>query len=354
MRIASKLTVLLLLCSTASFAQNLIKNPDFESGPLGTQVSSATGWSNNCGRVWVSGSSSGAPGSPDLFDTQSPQCLYGVPDNKWGSRSDHSGGRRYVGFSGDDNYTHGSQWFGETVQGTLLQTLGACSYRVSFWASAVDGIRQQCSDPITPYGPSPYDQVEVVLRKAGNCSSGKSVYVSPTVGGQTWHQYSGQFTLSAADAAASYDRIEFRLIQEPSHTPWTFHIVYLDDVELVSLAQSSTLDPDFQLTATMPSGSSTTYQLTATSAPLPSGAYFSWQVQEIDIATGAVVPSTTMTNPAAWWGNPTVNVFQGYYNNSSSVGVFQRGHKYRIERAVWSSCSPWKSVTKVVYMCSNC
>ncbi|HWS90099.1 MAG TPA: hypothetical protein VN282_24230 [Pyrinomonadaceae bacterium] len=124
-------------------------------------------------------------------------------------------------------------------------------------------------------------------------------------------------------------------------------------MELIGKSQSQ-LDPDFQLTATMPSGNSPTYHLTATSAPLPAGASFWWAVEELDLVTGNVLPNTTMENPSAWWGNPTTNVFQGYYNNSSPVGVFKQGHKYRIRRGVWSLCHQWKDISKVVFMCNNC
>jgi len=114
------------------------------------------------------------------------------------------------------------------------------------------------------------------------------------------------------------------------------------------------LDADFTLNATL-AGSSPTYSLNATSTPLPAGASFWWRVEEID-ASGNVVAGTTMTNPSAWWSNPTYNNFSGYCCNnvSSPAGVFQQGHKYRISRGVWSPCNPWKAVSKTVFMCSNC
>lgn len=114
------------------------------------------------------------------------------------------------------------------------------------------------------------------------------------------------------------------------------------------------LDPDFTLNATL-AGSSPNYSLNATSAALPAGAGFWWQVEEID-TSGNVVSGTTMTNPSAWWANPTFTNFSGYCcnNASSPAGVFQQGHKYRITRGVWGPCNPWKAVSKTVFMCSNC
>jgi hypothetical protein len=119
------------------------------------------------------------------------------------------------------------------------------------------------------------------------------------------------------------------------------------------------LDPDFSLAATLPSGNSPTYQLTATSAPLPAGVGFAWIVEEIDLVTGNVVPNTTVINPSAWWATPTTNVFSGYNNtsalgNTANAGIFQQGHKYRITRGVWGPCNDWTPISKTVFLCNNC
>jgi hypothetical protein len=346
----------MVLAAHVAYGQNLIQNPGFESGSIPTsccQVNYATGWNNNCGKFWASTNVNGIPGTPDLFDSRSSSCDYSIPSNKWGNRNVRSGGNRYVGMSGHDN-GHGSQWFGETVEGALVAPLQACNYVVSFWSSAVDGIRNQCNQPITPYNSSIYNKIEVVLRQGNNCTAGKSVYVSPTITANGWQQFTGQFTLSAADAAAGYDHIEFRLVQLLLPVaPSTFHIVYLDDVALAVQGQAP--DPDFQLTATSPIGNTTTYQLTATNSPLPAGASFWWRVEELDLNTGNVLANTTVTNPSAWWPNPTTNVFAGYngtssLGNTSTIGVFMLGHKYRISRGVWSACFTWTAVSKTVYI----
>lgn len=348
-----------VLTPTMVMGQNMIQNPGFENGAVPTnqdQVSFATGWSRNCGRSWNSMNSNGLVGSPDLFDSRSPNCDYQIPANKWGVRNERSGGYRYVGFSGTYN-DHGPQWYGETVEGTLTGALIACDYQVSFWASAVDGVRYTCNGVLTQKQPQPNDnKIEVVLRQGNNCNQGKVVYTSSSVTPKTWTQYTGQFTLSATDAAAGYNRIEFRLVQASVGGSY-FHIVYLDDVSLTPQNQPS-LNPDFQLTATMPVGNATTYQLSATSPALPAGASFWWQVEEIDLITGNTVPNTTMTNPSVWWPFPITTSFQTYYCPANQTcpsvpGVFQQGHKYRITRGMWAPCRPWAQISKTVFMRTN-
>lgn len=219
-------------------AQNLVQNPGFETGAIPTgenQVALATGWNNNCGRNYASNIPSGLPGSPDLFDTRSTNCLYGIPSNKWGIRPTRAGGYRYVGFSGAST-ANGPAYYGETVEGALAGPLGASTYEVSFWASAVDGIKYQCNQQITGVPPDPQNKIEVVLRKGNNCSTGKSIFVSGSITSGNWQYFSGKFTLSAADAGAGYDRLELRLTQVAPSSGKTFHIVYLDDVSLVNKA----------------------------------------------------------------------------------------------------------------------
>jgi hypothetical protein len=153
---------------------------------------------------------------------------------------------------------------------------------------------------------------------------------------------------SRVSASMAYDSFNQQLVLfggYPGATP------YSDETWTINMMAVSA---DFQLSATSPSGNSTTYQVTATNAPLGNGVSFWWQVEEIDVVTGAVVPNMTVTNPSAWWANPTTNVFSGYYNNSSPIGVFYQGHKYRISHGVWNSCNPWIAVSKTVFMCITC
>lgn len=230
--------LLMILVPNAISGQNLIQNPGFEDGAIPTtqdQVSFATGWSKNCGRSWLNTNPNGPgnPGSPDLFDTRSPNCMYQIPSNKWGVRGVRANGVRYVGFTGVSN-ADGPQWFGETVEGTLTSPLLAITYQVSFWVSAIVAGHGECTLPLKYFPASPENKIEVVLRKGNNCAMGKSIYVSPSITSPNWQQFTGQFTLSAADAAVGYDRIEFRLVQFQATggaSPFT-HAVFFDDVEL--------------------------------------------------------------------------------------------------------------------------
>lgn len=103
-------------------------------------------------------------------------------------------------------------------------------------------------------------------------------------------------------------------------------------------------DPDFQLSATLNISNTSTTQVVATSAPLPAGAKFSWTVQEIDASGNVIGP--VANNPSAWWPNSAYNDFSGY--------TFQQKRRYRITRGVWSDCYTFTTISKVLYLCSNC
>jgi hypothetical protein len=105
----------------------------------------------------------------------------------------------------------------------------------------------------------------------------------------------------------------------------------------------TSLNPDFQLTATIPIGNTTTFQVAATNPPLPPGSKFFWSVEEVD-NSGATI-GTPLVNPPAWWSNPTTNNFSGF--------TFQQNHRYKITRGMWSSCVPWTAITKTVYARTN-
>jgi hypothetical protein len=156
--------------------------------------------------------------------------------------------------------------------------------------------------------------------------------------------------LTPAEAAVGYDRIELRMTIVSADRTLS-HAVYLDDVSLV--AAGLPIDPDFQLTGWIPAGNANTFLVKADVANVPAGSGFWWNVEEIDPASGAVVPNTTMTNPSAWWSTPHSTTFPGYYNNNSPNGVFVQGHTYRIRRGTWSQCSPWSDITKTISMCTG-
>jgi hypothetical protein len=105
-----------------------------------------------------------------------------------------------------------------------------------------------------------------------------------------------------------------------------------------------------------------------------------WEVSEIDLSTGAIIPNSTVYNPNCWWLPTTVNNFVGYdnaatvYNNTPftgnntgtafngpagsctnpTVGHFKSGHKYRVTYATWSNACPWTQITATMYMCGGC
>jgi hypothetical protein len=127
----------------------------------------------------------------------------------------------------------------------------------------------------------------------------------------------------------------------------------------VTVTPSTPISSDFGLSATNPLGSTTQYTVTATVASVPAGSGFWWEVSEIDLSTGLVVPGTTMTNPSNWW-DPSLyytNPFPGYCCNPvpiTGIGVFYLNHKYRVTRGTWGPCTPWEATSKSVYMCTGC
>lgn len=357
-----KKTLLATLCCGSlftAFSQNLINNPSFETGTIPTtfdQVAYATDWSRDCGRVYHNVSGGSNPGSPDLFDSRSTNTCYDAT-NKWGAVAPRTG-YRYVGFAGGSFAVNGSYYFAETVKGTLNTALIAdCPYTISFYAASIRNTYDCTTSAIDNVLATPnatYNKIEVVLRKDNDCSTGKSVFISGSLNNTTWTQYSGTFTLSAADVAAGYNRIEFRFMAPPNSSVSTGNrITFLEDVSLTQ--GNNPISSDFTLSASNPAGSPTNYIVTASVASVPAGSGFYWEVSEINPVTNAVIPGTTMTNPSNWWGTALyyTNTFPGYCCNSTVTtgnGTFLLGHKYRVTRGTWGPCATWQSTTKTVYM----
>jgi hypothetical protein len=134
-------------------------------------------------------------------------------------------------------------------------------------------------------------------------------------------------------------------------------------------------NPAFTLTA-IGSSSSPNFTVSATTPPLPSGAYFAWDVQQITSPGGTIIPGTDLSNPSQWWYSTDVptTYFEGYCvpscpgTNASNMGgpwsssayasnhygTFTKGNYYRITRGLWTNCIPWVSSSMVVYVCSSC
>ncbi len=349
---------------TIVFGQNIITNPSVESGSIPNnedQVSFATGWSKGCGTFYCGNCGAPAfanPGTPDLFDGRSTNSCYDFT-NKWTPNlPERTGGNRYVSIDGGSVHPQtNTYYYSETVMATINDRLVEnCPYTISLYAAKISA-RYNCQGVfVSSFGtPDPtYNKIEVVLRKANDCNTVKSVFVSSSINSSAWTQYSGQFTLTATEAAVGYNRIEFRYLANPSlATNTTGRFAFLDDVSLVP--GNTPISADFGLTATSISGNQTSYQVTATVASVPAYSGFYWDVSEVDVNTGAVIPSTTMNNPTNWWASNLyyTNPFPGYCCNSlptTGNGTFLLGHKYRITRGTWGPCTDWTTVTKTVFM----
>lgn len=142
----------------------------------------------------------------------------------------------------------------------------------------------------------------------------------------------------------------------------------------------STLNPDFTLSGSTIVGNTTDYRITATPVMTPPG--FWWEISEVDVVSGSVIPGTTVTNNETWWHAPfiTGNTFPGYDYSSTTAplatgystsapyatppytstsfpvlnpGKFKLGKKYRITRGVWGPCLLWASISKTIYINSG-
>jgi Secretion system C-terminal sorting domain len=204
-------------------AQNIIQNPSFDIGQIVTghgQITKATGWTFGCGNQWTNVSGVFANTTPDLYDDNSTSIAYDVPLNNTGgapSLYSQDGDGRFVGFYGQEQNNPQSGWpqlaattYGESILGTLTSTLNAgCTYNISFWAA--HDATMGSSVPNLVFAPHPNLIIQAVLRKNGNCTAEKVVYTTGAITSTNWTNFAGTFTLTAADAAVGYDRIEFRV-----------------------------------------------------------------------------------------------------------------------------------------------
>lgn len=337
--------LLALLCLWSCFnpthAQNLILNPDFEVGTIPTannQVGYATNWANGCAKF-----NSSSPGSPDLFDARSTVCdpyitanNIRVPLNKWANRNVRTAGtNRYVGFSSSGN-ANGLQYYGESVLGTLSQTLTAnCTYSISFWASAIDGYDLVCYGSPTYMTPSTSNKMEVVLRKSGDCTTNKIVYTSSSITVQNWVQFTSSFTLTAAEAAAGYDRIEFRMNNNWGPDATKSHIVFLDDVSL----SFTPMVPAVTGPTAFCDGAPLTFTGSLTGGA--SSSYY-WDIEPCDAAG-------TVTGPLIWsnWYTGTPGVF----TFPNDLGLPCNAY-YKVKLAVSNGCTYWIETFTIIHI--NC
>ncbi len=200
---------------------NLIPNPGFENGTptIGSiyivaenvYFTKVQNWRSAC---------DGETGSPDIFDINSSDVNYDIPSSKWAKNVPVrvSGTRRYVGLSS-----------GEPIQCETGGTLEANkNYNLSFYYTPVQRFGVNGTPfTISSNGPA----IEVLLRSTTNsCTVQKLIYTSPyaTSNNGTWLYNATSFTLSAAEAANNFNRIEFRIKQGTGNlVP-----VFMDDFSL--------------------------------------------------------------------------------------------------------------------------
>jgi hypothetical protein len=307
------LFILIIFNVFCTFGQNIINNSDFETGTIPTaksQVSRATGWIDGCYGP-----------SADLFDSRS-NCPVGIPINTWANRNVRATGFRYVGISQI-----------ESVLGILSQPLVAdCPYYISAYACGTDGWHLYCDQPYSPqYLPVyPTNTLEAVLRVAGNCTLKKVITLSGFINTTTWQNHSAIFTLTAADVANGYNRIEFRLVTTTGGTNYTENI-FLDDVDLHS--QPYVLQTSFSLNSTY------CYcgliYLVPNANTNPANTNHQWYIYESDYA-GNQIGSQTLIGSNA---NCTLNTCS-----------LTKNKYYTVKHGCWFACSPWTESRKTFYL----
>lgn len=343
---------LMMLCGLLSlqlaFGQNLITNGDFETVTtpftVGT-VANAAGWVNGCS-TW-----SPNPGSPDLISYYATQTFLQIPlDGRIGARNNGFQNRTFVGMMGgpaDPNFPPG---YRESIIGTINEPLSAdYEYTVGLWVAAWS----------MPNSTAPVFHVEIILRKPGNCTAEKLVYSSGNVpvlnhgnvGSPTsnWSNITGTFTLTGADIAEGYTRMEIRL-----NGDMTMMRTGIDDVSLtkrllpkaafsfVTPGQTYTMvDTPWgptQVTqvCAAPAPTETTILINGSASANESGYYISvtpWDPEDW-VSTGAAMFNN--------WVTPLQPVPATNINISTLSGVtIQSGQTYLVTLAVGN---PWHSV----------
>lgn len=300
--------LMLVFISNTTFSQNLIPNGDFEilnnyshnpnTSPTNFFNLYVPNWSNGCPTSW------GTQGTPDIFSTQNTDCLTKVPANAWANNlpSRIAGTRNYAGMWGST----------EALRCGISQTLTSnTTYTLSFYATGNQGHYNCSLIGGGPMGTNP--QIRATLKKSSNpCSGGLVILVSQIINNTSgWQNVTGTFTLTPAQAALGYDRIEFRTDSNLSG-PYFF----MDDVSLygpppvpnfdfVTIGQTytnvSTPTGDVQLTqvCASPSPTKTPVLINGGATILEYG--YGIQIQEF--------------NPGNWTGGTTI-----YNNWISSTG----------------------------------
>lgn len=213
---------LLVLCTTALFAQNLVPNPSFEvySGcPAGS-------WVNQTSWFLVPSHT----GSPDCFNTCG-NSTWGVPTNVFGSQNARTG-LTYVGFV--TNFGTGST-FREYLEVQLpTPMVSGTSYDVSAWLTLSDGSGWATD------GFGMYFSTSLVSGSGTNAALPYTPQVDNPLGYYfndkvNWMPFTGTFT-----ATANYNYLVFGNFRTNANTGvqvqasgWSWNYTYLDDVSVV-------------------------------------------------------------------------------------------------------------------------
>ncbi len=312
---------LLSFASNFSVAQNYILNPDLETGSIPTlegQLNYATGWTKKSAAC-------GFSDSPDLFDIRSTNCRVDIPANKWAYNTTvRASGNRYVGFSGS-----------EDIWGSINSLSSSCpTYVLQFYVHTIDNYAS-LSIPCAPVNAAPYlnSKVEVRLVNSATCAS-TLVYSSPTINpSASWQFLTTNFTLTAAQLAAGYNKVEFKIVAPTGYA--TGQILFMDDFSLTTQPLTPYLSGP---AGTICQGDPLTFYGFATSGtPLN---HF-WEIASCDAQgnyTGQVWNSWFAGTP----GSITFGHFIGF--------IPVCGNYYRIKLALNNGCVDWVETTTIIFI----
>ncbi|MBL4708776.1 MAG: hypothetical protein JKY48_10110 [Flavobacteriales bacterium] len=190
---------------------NLVKNPDFENGPVPTargQIDYADFWTDDCtDPLMFTGMGTGV----DLLDRNATLFDIQVPSNFWGSINERTADDRYAHMWQKETPLDGL--VGERLKGELTLALPTGNYTFCFWAA------------VAPNALTSFDEdkqiVEVFLVNGNDCpADGILIHTTTPVpyngGTPIWTQYCSSFNISTYEANV-YDRIVFQL-KDPEGT----------------------------------------------------------------------------------------------------------------------------------------
>jgi len=326
-------TLVLALSAGILPAQNYIQNGDLETGPGVTaplEITYATGWTiTTCPTTSYS--------VADLFDVSSTNCQVGIPVNKWAYNVPvRAAGHRYLGLSGSST----------GIAATLSALPATCyNYNLQFWVRTVDALSTNVQpNPCQPSYAAPYytSRVQVTLYNSSNCSS-LLVYDSPDIQQSgSWQSLATSFTLTPAQAAAGYNRVQFKIVRPRGAIPAPYtegQILFMDDF---SLTGNTDLTPAVTVNGapTLCSGNAITAVGTFTGTSTPT--YYDWAIAEC-YANGSLVTGGYAADN--WYAGVPSGTYS--YPNSASLAC---GKYYKIRFITVNGCVIWAEADQVIYL----